>query len=198
MLSLAIDLTAAPQSWFYTAVYFELKALFSEKRGWHEPPKVTFYQFSYNIWKATNTLTLIGSDRKALGFYYLQGKKTDLPSGSDDKESVCNARDPGSSPEWGRSPGEGNGNPFQYSCLENSMDRGAWQATVYGVTKSRTQMRDWHTQVRKGPLLSGYLYFDLFIAPRSPAVEPHCAPCVLFCLANEWMKKWKPVWRDWS
>ena len=142
MLSLAIDLTAAPQSRFYTAVYFELKALFSEKRGWHEPPKVTFYQFSYNIWKATNTLTLTGSDRKALGFYYLQGKKMGFPSGSDDKESVCNARDPGSIPEWGRSPGEGNGNPFQYSCLENSMDRGARQATVYGVTKSRTQMSD--------------------------------------------------------
>ena len=54
------------------------------------------------------------------------------------KESACNTGDPGSIPGLGRSPGEGNGNPRQYSCLENSMDRGAWQATVQGVTKSQT------------------------------------------------------------
>ena len=47
-------------------------------------------------------------------------------------------RDVGSVPEWGRSPGGGDGNPLQYSCLENSMDRGASRATVHGVTKSRT------------------------------------------------------------
>ena len=55
--------------------------------------------------------------------------------GSVGKESVCNAGDPGSVPELGRSPGEGNGNPLQYFCLGNLMDRGAWQATVYGVTR---------------------------------------------------------------
>ena len=55
--------------------------------------------------------------------------------GSDGKESACNAGDPGSVPESGRSLGEGNGYPLQYSCLENSMDRGAWQAIVHGVTK---------------------------------------------------------------
>ena len=49
------------------------------------------------------------------------------------------AGDLGSIPGWGRTPGEGNGNPLQYNCLENSMDRGAWQATVYGVAKSQTQ-----------------------------------------------------------
>ena len=58
--------------------------------------------------------------------------------GSDSKESACNAGDPGSIPGSGRSPGEGNGKPLQYSCLENPMDRGAWQATVHRVTKSRT------------------------------------------------------------
>ena len=58
--------------------------------------------------------------------------------GSDGKESACNAGDPGSVPEWGRYLGEGNGNPLQYSCLENSMDRGTWWATVLGVAKSRT------------------------------------------------------------
>ena len=52
-----------------------------------------------------------------------------------DKESACNAGDPGSRPGSGRSPGEGNGNPLQYSCLENLMDRGAWQAPVNGVAR---------------------------------------------------------------
>ena len=61
-----------------------------------------------------------------------------FPGGSDGKESACNARDPGSIPGAGKSPGEGNGNPLQYSCLENPMDRGAWKATVQGVTKSWT------------------------------------------------------------
>ena len=51
------------------------------------------------------------------------------------KESACNAGDPSSIPGTGRSPGEGNVNPLQYSCLENLMDRGAWQATVRGVTR---------------------------------------------------------------
>ena len=54
------------------------------------------------------------------------------------KESTCNAGDLGLIPGSGRSLGEGNGNPLQYSCLENPMDRGAWWATVYGITKSWT------------------------------------------------------------
>ena len=58
--------------------------------------------------------------------------------GSDGKESACYAGDPGSIPGSGRSPGEGNGDPLQYSCLENSMDRGPWQATDHGVTKNQT------------------------------------------------------------
>ena len=59
-----------------------------------------------------------------------------FPGGSDGKESACNAGDLGSTPGLGRSPGEGNGNPLQYSCLETSMNRGAWQATVHAMTKS--------------------------------------------------------------
>jgi len=51
------------------------------------------------------------------------------------KESACSAGDPASIPGLGRSPGEGNGNPLQYSCLENPMDRGAWQAIVHGVAR---------------------------------------------------------------
>ena len=65
-----------------------------------------------------------------------------FPDGSDGKESVYNAGDLGSIPGLGRSPEEGHGYQLQYSCLENSMDRGAWQARVYGVTKSWTRLRD--------------------------------------------------------
>ena len=56
--------------------------------------------------------------------------------------SACNAGDLGSIPGLGRSPGEGNGNPLQYSCLENPMDGGAWWATVHGVAKSQTRLSD--------------------------------------------------------
>ena len=66
----------------------------------------------------------------SLGFRY----------GSAGKESTCNVGDLASVPGLGRSPGVGNGNPLQYACLENSVDRGAWRATVLGVAKSRTQL----------------------------------------------------------
>ena len=62
--------------------------------------------------------------------------------GSVGKESACRAGDTGSIPGLRRSPGGGHGNPLQYSCLENSMNRGACWATVHGVTKSQTQMDD--------------------------------------------------------
>ena len=62
-----------------------------------------------------------------------KNKNWGFPGGSDGKESACNAGDPGSIPGSGRSTGEGNDNPFQYSCLENPMDREAWLATVHGV-----------------------------------------------------------------
>ena len=58
--------------------------------------------------------------------------KLDFPGGSDGKESACKAGDQGSNPGLGRSPGEGNGNPLQYSCLEHPMDRGAWWAAAHG------------------------------------------------------------------
>ena len=66
----------------------------------------------------------------------------DFPGGSDGKVSAYNAGDLGLTPGWGRSPGEGNGNPLQYSCLKNPMDGGAWRATVHGVPKSRTRLSD--------------------------------------------------------
>ena len=63
-----------------------------------------------------------------------------LPTWCSSKESACNVGDLGSIPGLGRSPGEGNGNPLQYSFLENSMDRRAWQAMVHGVAKSLIQL----------------------------------------------------------
>ena len=70
-----------------------------------------------------------------------------FPGGSDGKESTHNTGDLGLIPGLGRSPGEGNDNPFQYSCLENSMDKGAWQAIVHGVAKSST----WATNTQHNP-----------------------------------------------
>ena len=63
-----------------------------------------------------------------------------FPDGSSNKAPNCNAGDLGSIPGSGRPLGEGNHNPLQYSCLENPMDRGAWQVTVHGVTQSWTQL----------------------------------------------------------
>ena len=67
-----------------------------------------------------------------------------FPSGSDDKESACNTEVMSLIPGSGRSPGEGDGYPLQYSCLENSMDRGAWLATLHGVAKSWTRLSSYY------------------------------------------------------
>ena len=79
-----------------------------------------------------------GTRRKNTAIQILLG----FPSDSDGKESTHNAGNLGSIPVLGRSPEEGNGYPLQYSCLVNSMDRGAWWATVHGVAKSRTRLSD--------------------------------------------------------
>ena len=85
------------------------------------------------------SLPYIISNKGKLTYLKMQGG---FPGGSDGKASACNTGDPDSIPGLGRSPGEGNGKPLQYPCLENPMDRGPWQATVHGVTKSRTQLSD--------------------------------------------------------
>ena len=82
-------------------------------------------------------LSIITSSYKAHSKMFNVGK-VGFPDGSDGKECACNAGHPGLIPGSGRSRGEGTGNPLQYSCLENFMDRGAWWATVHGVTKSWT------------------------------------------------------------
>ena len=93
--------------------------------------------FSY--WPST-------SPERSSGWSSLQCPSYNLkfPGGLDGKESACNAGDLGLIPRSGRSPGEGNGNPLQYSCLENAMDRGAWWVTVHGVTKSQIRLSDFH------------------------------------------------------
>ena len=87
-------------------------------------------QFSVDGWGCVPSLLFTWGQTMVGGF----------PGSSDGKASAYNVGDPGSIPGLGRSPGEGNGNPLQYSWLENSMDRGAWWATVHGVAKSRTRL----------------------------------------------------------
>ena len=70
---------------------------------------------------------------------------------------ACNVGDLGSIPGSGRSPGEGNGNPLQYSCLENPMDGGAWRATVHGVAKSRTRLNSYCVS------FPAFNFFHLFV-----------------------------------
>ena len=72
-----------------------------------------------------------------------------FPGGSVVKNPMANARDVGSIPGSGRSPGEGNGKTLQYSCLENPMDRGAWRATVHGVEKCQTRLKRLRTNLLK-------------------------------------------------
>ena len=81
--------------------------------------------------------------------------KTGLPWWLKCKLSACNVVDLGSIHGWGRCPGEGNGNPLQYSCLENPMGRGAWWASVHGVAKYQTQLNDWNTHFNKNNLRTG-------------------------------------------
>ena len=87
--------------------------------------------------KMQETASLSPCFRKwSLGFDRGYRQQKGFPGGSDCKESACSSGDLGSLPGLGDSPGEGNSDPLQYSCLGNSMDRGAWRATVTGVTES--------------------------------------------------------------
>ena len=86
-------------------------------------------------WRILSTALLAGESAQLYGSW-------GLPGGSVDKDSACNAGELDLIPRSGRPPGEGNGNPLQYSCLENSMDKVTWRATVHGVAKSWTQLSD--------------------------------------------------------
>ena len=84
-------------------------------------------------------ITSVQQSESVIHMYYFSWG---FPGGSEVKVSAWNAGDLGSIPGSGRSPGEGNGNPLQYSCLENPMEGGAWWTTVHGVAKSRTRLSD--------------------------------------------------------
>ena len=92
----------------------------------YSPTLTSIYDYWENhSFDKTDLCSLLGPVRSTVGLLrWLSGK-----------ESVCNAEDPSSIPGSGRTPGEGNSNPLQFSCLENSMDRGTWRATVHGVSE---------------------------------------------------------------
>ena len=100
------------------------------------------------------------------GYLYLT---TGLPGGQDGKESACSARDLGSIPRSGRSHGGGHGNPLQYSCLANPMDRGVWRATVLGIAKSQTPLKQLSTQHTHMGSKVGFLVAQ--IVKNLPAVQ---------------------------
>ena len=79
-----------------------------------------------------------------------------------DKECTCNAGDLGWIPRLGRSPGGGHGNPLQYSCLENPMDKGAWRATVHGVTKTQTRLSNKHSRFKCVCKIFGFAVLKTF------------------------------------
>ena len=112
---------------------------------------VTYNKYISQVWDRDASLVGLWwgpSSRLCLILSSQSRKKATLFSdraslaGSDGKESACSAGDLGSIPGSGRSSREGNGNPLQYSCLENPMDRGAWQAAFHGVTKSQIWLND--------------------------------------------------------
>ena len=98
-----------------------------------------YFFFCMLLWLFLNSCYLID---KCFFFFFLVLHLMGFPLGSEGKESACNAGDLGSMLGLGISPGGGHGNPLKYSCLENPMDSGAWQATVHGVAKSRTWLSD--------------------------------------------------------
>ena len=125
--------------------------------------------------------------KKDLGSYLTVQGLLGFPSGSDHKESACNAGDSGSIPGLGRSPGEENGKPLQCSFLENPMDRGAWWAIVHRVRKSRTQVSDYHFHF----LFNGMGGFRLRLDSGSWKLN-FCV--VLLCKAKLFTLHWREIY----
>ena len=104
--------------------------------------------FLYSLPQLPEWLSLLQRQMESWAVYGSLPETMGFPSGSVVKAPLASAGDAGDKgliPGLGSSPGGGNGSPLQYSCLENSMDRGAWWATVHGVTKNRTRLSGWHT-----------------------------------------------------
>ena len=123
---------------YYTLGWFTQKACLSMKvsyctRPWKHTDSEREISLKYAISSQWSPVR-----KEGLCFWLLEY----FPGGSEGKASAFNAGDLDLIPGWGRSPGKGNGNPLQYSCLENPMDGEAWWATVHGVTKSQTWLSD--------------------------------------------------------
>ena len=115
---------------FPPAIPYSLKSTF-----WRRKVRFCLLNFSHSYGPCLSALL------SAVTFYlYSSAGFGGFPGGSDGKEPACNGGDMGSIPGSGRSAGEGNGNPLHHSCIEYSMDGGAWCATVHGVAKSLTQL----------------------------------------------------------
>ena len=123
---------------------------------------------------------------------------SNLPWFSEGKASAYNAGDPGLIPGLGRSPGEVNGNPLQYSCLKNPMDWEAWWATVKGVAKNRTWLSDF-TSLLHGLNIPGSYAILLFTVLDLSSITSHIHNLVLFCFGSvplffmQLFLHWSPV-----
>ena len=106
---------------------------FNAKRPWTQPYYLAFINHGSEMIMQVKIQNLFFLTRP-------RSLTQDFPGGSDNKASACNAGDLGSIPGLGRSSGGGNGNPLQYFCLENPIDRGAWQAIVHGVTRAELNL----------------------------------------------------------
>ena len=116
---------------------------------------------------------MVGENSLRILYSYCLPVFLGFPDGSAGKESTCNAGDPGSILELGRSSGEGTGYPLQYSGLENSMDRGARQTTVHGFTKSWTRLTDFQfTSLHIQKLFSRQKYSHLVVATCIISIIP--------------------------
>ena len=114
---------------------------FAETEGWHELVKKNILKEAVVTFKPSGT-------QGTKGLFLAHPRQASLGAQMVGN-TPANSGDVGMSPGWGRSPGEGSGNPLQSSCLENPMDRGAWRATVHGVAKSQTWVSNEHLHPRQ-------------------------------------------------
>ena len=149
-------------------------------------PHVFFHGLCILLWIYPDCSWESTEARQDTSHWHFRELPLGFPGGSDSQESVCNVGDPGLIPGLGRSPGEGSNYSLQYSCLENSKDREAWQATVHGVAKSQTQLKDffsgdWRCQI-------GSLKCEVRGMPKAEASEEALVNCL-----GDILRTWKQM-----